>query len=186
VGDPVPDGGVHLPAVVDHPRVVHGFEVLQLSGTVGARGTFDGFLQSQKALAVSRLRYAGAMAQTVIVKLTDDIDGGDAHETVSFALNGQRYEIDLNENNAKALRDALGPFIEKARPVRGAPVLSRTKRSATQAEPISPRQKSSSPKTLFSGLDSEEKERFRQWAKMPTARRIGDGRVQEWIDAGRP
>ena len=29
------------------------------------------------------------MAKTVIVKLTDDIDGGDADETVRFALDGK-------------------------------------------------------------------------------------------------
>jgi hypothetical protein len=30
------------------------------------------------------------MAQTVVIKLTDDIEGGDADETVTFALNGQK------------------------------------------------------------------------------------------------
>jgi hypothetical protein len=40
--------------------------------------------------------------------------------------------------------------------------------------------------TLFSQLDAEEKERFRAWADMPNARRIGDSRVAEWIEAGRP
>ena len=40
------------------------------------------------------------MAQTVIVKLTDDIDGGEADETISFALNGENYEIDLSAKNA--------------------------------------------------------------------------------------
>jgi hypothetical protein len=126
------------------------------------------------------------MAQTVIVKLTDDIDGGDADETVSFALNGQKYEIDLNESNAKALRDALGPFIEKARPVRGVPVPSKSRRPASGSESSSSRHETLSPKTLFSGLNQQEKERFRKWADMPTARRIGDARVREWIDSGRP
>ena len=36
------------------------------------------------------------MAKTVIVKLTDDIDGGDAEETVYFSLDGKSYEIDVN------------------------------------------------------------------------------------------
>jgi hypothetical protein len=31
----------------------------------------------------------GFMAKTVIVKLTDDIDGDDADETVPFALDGR-------------------------------------------------------------------------------------------------
>jgi hypothetical protein len=40
--------------------------------------------------------------------------------------------------------------------------------------------------TLFSKLDADEKDRFRRWADMPTARRIGDARVQAWIDVGKP
>ena len=55
------------------------------------------------------------MAKTVIVKLTDDIDGGDADETVQFALDGKSYEIDLSAANATKLRDALRPYIEKGR-----------------------------------------------------------------------
>ena len=34
------------------------------------------------------------MAKTVIVKLTDDIDGGDADETIQVALDGKTYEVD--------------------------------------------------------------------------------------------
>lgn len=34
------------------------------------------------------------MAQRMIVELTDDLDGGQADETVNFALDGQQYEID--------------------------------------------------------------------------------------------
>ena len=60
----------------------------------------------------------GHMAKTVIVKLIDDLDGGDADETVSFALDGRSYEIDVSVANVARLRDALKPFVEKAR-VRG-------------------------------------------------------------------
>ena len=54
------------------------------------------------------------MAKTVIVRLTDDIDGEDADETVRFALDGRSYEIDLSAANASRLRVALQPYIEKA------------------------------------------------------------------------
>lgn len=118
------------------------------------------------------------MAQTVIVQITDDIDGGKADETISFALNGKTYEIDLSAKNAQNLRDAFAPFIEKAR---------KTSRgdSGSRARP-SEKSAGASAKTLFSGLDAEDKVRFRTWAKMPTARRVSDIKVQEWIDAGRP
>ena len=55
------------------------------------------------------------MAKTVIVRLTDDIDGGDADETVRFSLDGRSFEIDLSAANASKLRSSLRPYIEKAR-----------------------------------------------------------------------
>lgn len=50
------------------------------------------------------------MAQRVVVSLSDDIDGGEASETVTFGLDGKTYEIDLNPANAKKLRKALAPY----------------------------------------------------------------------------
>lgn len=57
------------------------------------------------------------MAQKVNIVLVDDIDGSDAVETVSFGLDGTGYEIDLNDKNAAALRDALAGYIGHARKV---------------------------------------------------------------------
>ena len=47
------------------------------------------------------------MAQKIQVVLIDDIDGGDADETVRFSLDGTHYEIDLSASNAARLRNAL-------------------------------------------------------------------------------
>jgi hypothetical protein len=55
------------------------------------------------------------MAQKVQVLLVDDLDGGEADETVSFSVDGASYEIDLSSANAKKLRDSLQPFVEKSR-----------------------------------------------------------------------
>lgn len=55
------------------------------------------------------------MAQRVVVTLFDDIDGGEAAETVSFGLDGKTYEIDLSSANAEKLRLALAPFVEAGR-----------------------------------------------------------------------
>jgi hypothetical protein len=60
------------------------------------------------------------MAQKVHIVLEDDLDGSEATETVSFALDGTSYEIDLNDENAAALRDALAPFVGHGRKVSGA------------------------------------------------------------------
>jgi len=55
------------------------------------------------------------MAQRVQVLLVDDLDNSDADETVTFALDGVTYEIDLNEGNASKLRDAFAPWVGHAR-----------------------------------------------------------------------
>jgi hypothetical protein len=55
------------------------------------------------------------MAQQVNIVLVDDIDGTPADETVSFALDGKEYEIDLTTKNATKLRDAIAPYLGHAR-----------------------------------------------------------------------
>jgi hypothetical protein len=114
------------------------------------------------------------MAKTVIVKLTDDLDGGDADETVTFALDGRSYEIDLSSANANRLRDAVKPFVEKARP-------NNVGGGGFRAARPAPAEKS-----MYSQLKDDEKARFRAWADMATARRISDARVKSWIEAGKP
>ena len=113
------------------------------------------------------------MAKTVIVKLTDDIDGGDADETVHFALDGRTYEIDLSAANAVQLREAFKPYIEKG---------EGQQRSRVRPPGHGP----PAEETLYSQLSNDEKTRFRAWADMPTARRISDARVKSWVAAGKP
>ena len=57
------------------------------------------------------------MAQKVNIVLVDDLDGSEASESVSFGLDGTSYEIDLNDQNAARLRDALAEFVGHARKV---------------------------------------------------------------------
>ncbi len=52
------------------------------------------------------------MAKETITRLVDDLDGGVAHETVTFGLDGHLYEIDLSPRNAKKLRTELAVFVE--------------------------------------------------------------------------
>lgn len=59
------------------------------------------------------------MAQKVQIILEDDFDGGPADETVTFALDGAEYEIDLSDANAQALRDALAPWVANGRKTGG-------------------------------------------------------------------
>ena len=59
------------------------------------------------------------MAQSVRLVLIDDVDGSEADQTVTFALDGVSYEIDLNDQHATQLRHDLGAWIEHARRVGG-------------------------------------------------------------------
>ncbi len=71
------------------------------------------------------------MAQRVQVILEDDFDGSDADETVTFALEGVEYEIDLSAKNAETLRDTLAPWVAHARRVGGRRRRASTKTAAT-------------------------------------------------------
>jgi nucleoid-associated protein Lsr2 len=73
------------------------------------------------------------MAQKVNIVLVDDIDGSEATETVSFGLDGTSYEIDLNDANAAALRDALAAYVGHARKVGSARRGRRTSAAAAAA-----------------------------------------------------
>lgn len=60
-----------------------------------------------------------SVARREIVVLEDDLEGGDADESVKFGLDGVSYEIDLNAQNASKLRDALSEYVKVARKSRG-------------------------------------------------------------------
>ena len=61
------------------------------------------------------------MAQRTKVFLIDDLDGtkipAGRGGTVSFALDGKTYEIDLNTKNSNALRRISAPYVQAGRPV---------------------------------------------------------------------
>lgn len=63
----------------------------------------------------SRYRTVPQMATKQIIQLIDDLDQGAADETVSFALDGSGYEIDLSTKNAAKLRDSLANYVAHAR-----------------------------------------------------------------------
>ena len=73
------------------------------------------------------------MAQKVNIILVDDLDGSEATETVSFGLDGTSYEIDLNDKNAAALRDALAGYVGHARKVAGGTKARRRSSGSTRS-----------------------------------------------------
>ena len=104
------------------------------------------------------------MAQKTV--LVDDIDGDTATETVTFALDGVTYEIDLNDNNANQLREDLARWIANAR--------SGNRRRQATARPAAARR----------ARGSNENAVIRAWAR-EQGREVSDrGRLpQELVDA---
>lgn len=61
------------------------------------------------------------MAQRTQVIVVDDLTGetlpDGQGQTVSFALDGTKYEIDLNKDNAEQLRESIKRYVQAARKV---------------------------------------------------------------------
>jgi hypothetical protein len=73
------------------------------------------------------------VAQKVQVLLVDDLDGGEADETVTFALDGVTYEIDLTTANADKLRGLLTPYLDGGRRTGGRAGRGRAPKGAVRA-----------------------------------------------------
>lgn len=78
------------------------------------------------------------MAQRTVTILIDDLTGkelpANGGETVNFAIDGVRYEIDVDAKGAERLRAALAPYVSAGR--RTTPsgrVIRRTKATADPA-----------------------------------------------------
>ena len=108
------------------------------------------------------------MAKQIIHKLVDDLDGGDADETVKFALDGIQYEIDLSDKNATKLRDILAPYVGAgSRVARGGVVVGgRAARGRGGAT-----------------ADREQNKAIREWARKQGMKVSDRGRIpQEIVD----
>ena len=91
------------------------------------------------------------MSQKVSVVLVDDLDDSEASETLAFALDGNSYEIDLNDEHAAQLRDAFAPWVGAARRAGRAP--ARRAPAARAARPAA------------AGSDRERTQEVREWAR---------------------
>jgi len=90
------------------------------------------------------------MARKVQILLTDDLSNDEtpADETVTFALDGTSYEIDLSEKNAAALRKAFGKYVEAARKVGRLAAVSGGRKTASRS----------------ASNDGPDKKAVREWA----------------------
>ncbi|MBB4907231.1 histone-like nucleoid-structuring protein Lsr2 [Actinophytocola algeriensis] len=108
------------------------------------------------------------MAQKVTVSLVDDLDGSEAEETVEFGLDGAFYEIDLSEDNAERLRDALAEYVEHARRSGG------RKRSGGRVA-VAGR----APRTA--SADREQNQAMREWARKQGMNISDRGRIPKEV-----
>jgi hypothetical protein len=92
-------------------------------------------------------RQGNAVAQIQEVRLVDDLDGGNADETVEFGYDGRNYEIDLSKENADKFREALAQFVGAARRTGSG---TARRRPATGARPA---------------IDREQNQAIRTWAR---------------------
>jgi len=92
------------------------------------------------------VRKGSIVVQKIQTVFIDDLDGSEAEGTVRFGLDGAKYEIDLNAEHARALRDALARYVQAARRAGGG--ARRPTRSGRRAR--------------ADGVDSTE---VREWAK---------------------
>ena len=69
------------------------------------------------------------MAEHFQMRLVDDLDGSKAAETITFQVDSKEYEIDLNEEHAARLRDALAPYVAAGRRAGVSPYTTTSERS---------------------------------------------------------
>jgi hypothetical protein len=99
----------------------------------------------------------------------DDIDGGPADETVTFACDGATYEIDLSRANAIRLRSTLQPFVSAARRVGGTP----THRPTAQHRPAA----------IPTRRDPEQTKAIRAWANANDHKVSPRGKISDAVAA---
>lgn len=104
------------------------------------------------------------MAKQTITKLIDDLDRGEAEETVRFGLDGVQYEIDLSAKNAAKLRDVLGPYVKAG------------SRAASRVS-VGGRRRATAP------TDRAQNKAIREWARSKRKKISDRGRIPEEIVA---
>jgi nucleoid-associated protein Lsr2 len=100
------------------------------------------------------------LAQRTIVELIDDLDGGQAHESVAFSLDGVQFTIDLSKDNADKFRDLLSEYVEKGTRLGG-----RKQRGTTATLKVN------------AGGNKEQNQAIREWARSQGKKISDRGRI---------
>jgi hypothetical protein len=106
------------------------------------------------------------VARETITRLIDDLDGGEAAETVAFGLDGLYYQIDLSAKNANRLRSALATYVEHGSRVSG--------RAAGGARRVARRR-------AVAAADASQNQAIRAWAQRRGLEVAPRGRIRREV-----
>jgi hypothetical protein len=109
------------------------------------------------------------VAKQIITRITDDLDGGEADETVHFSLDGNGFAIDLSSRNANELRVFLEKYMEAG---------TRTGRVAAGQHAQVSRYHVNKQQT---GLNREQNQKIRAWAAQNGWELADRGRIPQMI-----
>jgi hypothetical protein len=107
--------------------------------------------------------YGGTVAQQTVVQLIDDLNGEQADETVTFALDGVEYSIDLSKENADKLRNSMADFVAHARRAGGR------------------KQRKGSGKSTVKAGDKAQAQAIRDWARSQGHQISDRGRIPQGL-----
>jgi hypothetical protein len=110
------------------------------------------------------------MARVLRVELIDDLDGGQADETVRFSLDGLAYQIDLSALHARQLRESVAAFTSAAR--------ARTTADRAQPWARTPRRSG--------GRRRERNRAIREWARQQGVPLPVRGRIPDQVKRAYP
>lgn len=108
------------------------------------------------------------MAKRTIHMLVDDLDGGEADETVKFAIDGTQYEIDLSKKNANKMRELLQPYVAAGTKVGRGGVLAGGRSAAMRSRSAA-------------GSDRDQNKAIREWAVSKGIKVSDRGRIKQEI-----
>jgi hypothetical protein len=108
------------------------------------------------------------VARRTIQVLTDDLDGGEAEETVKFGLDGVQYEIDLSSKNAAKIRDVLAPFVSASRKIGRGGVVPGGRAAAARGRG-------------GAAADRDQNRAIREWAQAKGIKVSDRGRIKQEI-----
>jgi hypothetical protein len=107
------------------------------------------------------------VAKRTVHMLVDDLDGGDADETITFGVDGVQYQIDLSAKNATTMREALARYIEAG---------TRIGRS-----PTAPARPTSARGRAPARVDRDQNRAIREWAHTKGIDVSDRGRIRQDI-----